>query len=649
MTGPLALTAEQRVAVEAPAGPHVLTAPPGSGKTEVLVRRAIWLLEQSPDEVFRILALTYTTKAADELRERVGQALADAAWRVTAATFHSFCLDMLTHYGEPVGVPSNVAVYDDELRYYAFVDALREAGLLPDDNDRSANTAAIRSCLAAIDRLRVDVVPPDLAPHSECLPGVSLAEAYEAYDRALEAAGALDFSAMLFRGHQLLVDDPWVARHYRRLHRHVLVDEAHDLNRIQYDILRVLFLDGPRNVFLVADDDQEIFTFTGASSEFVRRFHEDFGASELPLSTNFRSAQAIVDAAEQLKGHFDSTGPPTPPMVPATPAPGWVGAWSLPDEDAEAAAAVDWVQGLLAEGLPPAWLHDGEDPTATPERIGVIGRTRYAFDHVMRHLDARELSYALRTEEGGLFDSATGRAVYFSLRVLANPRDGVSRRRLQAQLDGATETIAAARETPAGYTSADHEPLEFLHALGGEGRLPASVADVLTEKTGSVEELVHGLSTAAIATSEAPRHSEDDEAELWQRDREHLQSWWKGYAATTNPDDRTLSGLLRHLARLQRTAPAAPGIRLLTSHRAKGLQFRAVVVLGLNDGTFPFYRAVQHNQVDQERRAFYVAVTRAERGLLLTRPRSRVTSWGNVRSDPPSRFVTELDVAVDDR
>lgn len=646
---PLALTAEQRAAVEAPDGPHLLAAPPGSGKTEILVQRVIWLLQQSPGELFRVLGLTYTTKAADELESRVQAALGEESWRVTATTFHSFCLDMLTHYGEPVGVPPNVAVYDAELRGYAFVDALRDAGLLPVDAGPSADTAAIRSCLTAIDRLRVDLVPPDLAPESSCLDAVSLREAYDAYDRALEAARALDFSSMLFKAYQLLVEDPWVANHYRRLYRHVLVDEAHDLNRIQYEMLRALFLDSPRNLFVVADDDQEIFTFTGASSHYVQRFTDEFAATQLPLSTNFRCARTIIDTAEQLKDSFTSARPPKPPMVPATPASGWVGAWSLEDETSEAAAVADWVQSLLIEGLPAAWLHDGEDPGLVPERVAIVGRTRYAFDRVTAELDARELQYVVQTEEGGLFDSDVGRAAYFGLRVLANPNDRVSRQRLVAHLRQGrapaerVSEVKSAYDTPNGSNAG-----EFIQALAANAQLPTDLAEVLVNHSESVDDLIHGLTTARVEVGDHDRAGDvvAADADLWRRDCERLASWWKGYSALTNPADRSLSGFLRHLARLQRTGPTDPGIRLLTSHRAKGLQFRAVAVLGMNEGTFPFYRAVQEDKVDEERRALYVTITRAERGLLLTRPRSRLTSWGNVRSDPISRFVEESGVTV---
>lgn len=648
-SAPLALTDEQRAAVEAPDGPHVLAAPPGSGKTEVLVRRVIWLLERSPGQVFRVLALTYTTKAADELQTRVQQALGDEAWRVTASTFHAFCLDMLTHYGEAVGVPANVTVYDDELRGYAFLNALRDAGLIPGDAEPAPAPAAIRACLASIDRLRVDLTPPDLAPDSDCMPRISLKDAYEAYDRSLEAARALDFSSMLSKAHQLLVDDPWVAYHYQRLHRHVLVDEAHDLNRIQYEILRTLFLDGSRNVFMVADDDQEIFTFTGASSEHVRRFVEEFDATELSLSTNFRCAALIVNAAEQLKGHFTSQRPPKPPMAPGTPAPGWIGAWELEDESDEATAAAGWVQRLLTDGLPSEWLHQGEDPGVAPERVGIVGRTRYAFDHIAAELDTRELPYVLRTEEGGLFDSDFGRTLYFSLRVLANPHDRVSRQRLAAQLHQSAQDGQTARETAASYSPTDQDQATaFLRTVAGDSALPSALVDTLVERADSVENLVAGLADLELEPA-GDEASHTDSADLWRRDQQRLMDWWKTYAAVTETDHRSLSGFLRHLARLQRTAPTDPGIRLLTSHRAKGMQFRAVVILGLNEGTFPFYRAVQQGKIEEERRAFYVAVTRAERGLLLTRPRARMTSWGNVRRDSVSRFVGELGLEAEHR
>jgi DNA helicase-2/ATP-dependent DNA helicase PcrA len=646
----LALTAEQREAVETPDGPHVLVAPPGSGKTEVVVQRTIRLLEQSPEELFRVLAITYTTKAADELRTRVRDALGDESWRVSAMTLHAFCLDMLTHYGEPVGVGSDVSVYDDELRVYAFLDGLRDAGLAPADAEAPPDERTVKGCLASIDRLRIDLVPPDLAPDSAGLPGVLLSEAYDAYDRALEAANALDFSAMLFKAHQLLAVDPWVARHYQRLYRHVLVDEAHDLNQVQYEILCALFRDGSRNIFLVADDDQEILTFTGASSKYVRRFAEEFAARQLQLSTNFRCAGAIIEAAERLRGHFDSGRPARPQMVAGTPAPGWVRAWTLEDEPAEAAAVADWTQQLLTTGLPGDWLHEGEDPSLEAERVGIIGRTRYAFDHLVAELDTRELPYVLRAGEGGLFDSSVGRAAYFALRVVANPRDRVSRRRLAAHVQAATSTAEIASEARATFAMADDEVGEFFRDLAGQPAFPEALARLLAAAaTAPVEDLVYQLleldvgvpGTQALTDGVDPPAAEPG-VDLWRRDRGRLLGVWKDYAAVTDPSERGLSGFLRHVARMQRTTAADPGIRMLTPHSAKGMQFRVVAVLGANEGTFPFYRALQEGKLDEERRAMYVAVTRAERGLLLTRPHSRVTSWGNVRADPASRFIDEL-------
>lgn len=228
MTHPPSLTEEQRHVVELGDGPHLLTAPPGSGKTEVLVRRAIYLLERSPGELFRVLALTYTVKAAEELRTRVAEAVdPDERWRVTAMTFHSFGLDMLEHYGAPVGVASNVALFDDIVDKVAIlVPLLEQEGL----DLGSVDDNGWQKLFAAIARLKVDACPPESAPSTPVLHGLlSLKEAYEAYEVALVTAGGIDYEGMVTQACRLLLTDPWVGEHYRRMYRHVLIDEGQEM------------------------------------------------------------------------------------------------------------------------------------------------------------------------------------------------------------------------------------------------------------------------------------------------------------------------------------------------------------------------------------------------------------------------------------
>lgn len=646
MTAGPSLTPEQRAAVEASDGPYVVVAPPGSGKTEVLVRRVLWLVARSAGEPFRLLALTYTNKAAEELRTRAGVVLGEETWRVTATTLHAFCVDMLQRYGEPVGVLGDVSVYDtDDLRLDVLDEALAGAGY-----ETPGGQGALRDLLAKIDELRLQLHPPDLVPDEPALGGrITVPEAYRAYEDALTDAQAIDFPGMLFRGWLLLTEDPWVGMHYRRQYRHVLLDEAQDLTYAQVEILRVLCGDELRNIFIVADDDQEIFSFAGASSEHYAGLAEEIGARQLPLTTNFRSAESIVDAAERLREHFHTIRVRRVSMTTSTPAPGWVGATSFPGPDEEGEGIAAWIAGLLRDHLPAKWLHEGEDPRLQAEQICIMARTRWAFDPVLAALDRRGLDYVMRTEEGGLFDSTAGRGTYLWLRVLANPRDRASARQLESLLDeGAPGVRVSEGTTPfhgpdSGGSGADGSALR---SLASRLELPDGLIEVL-ECAVSAEAPTR-LLEPVVATIPADHSTGGGwhvgEADLWAADQTRLANHWERYAALTRVSDRTLAGFLRQLSRLQRTPPDAPGVRLLTPYRAKGLQFRAVVVAGMSEGGFPHYRATSEREVDEERRAVYVAVTRAARAVLLTRPEQRLDRWGRVHRARPSRFLDEMGI-----
>jgi DNA helicase-2/ATP-dependent DNA helicase PcrA len=641
VSGPV-LTPEQQVAVEAPDGAYYVLAPPGSGKTEVLVRRALWLVEQAPEDAFRVLAITYTNKGAEELRERASVRLGEDAWRITATTFHAFCLDMLQRYGELVGVTGEVGVYDsDELRLEVLADALRTAGALPEDVDE----ATLSALLHQIDELRLDLQPPELAPDTLVLDGeITLADAYQLYEQALTDSRMVDFNAMLLRGHRLLVEDPWVGEHYRRQYRHLLVDEAQDLNRAQLEILRALRADDLRSVFIVADHDQELFGFSGASAEYAAEFAEEIGARKLPLTSNFRCARSIVRAAEQLRTHIRTLKVARPPAVSTVAAPGWIGARSYRDVEAEAAGVADWVNELLTVGLPDAWLHEGEDADLAPDDVCVLSRTRFGFDALAAAFAQLEIPYLLRTEEGGLFDSVAGRVVYLALRVYANPHDGASRRRLSGLL-GKERAPAVASVPAVEYDDGRNDGLPALQRSG----LPREFLDAFAEAASGradTDTLVQRL--ASLPPSAGRLLDEEREADLWVADQERLAEQWQSFALLTRVDERSLVAFLRQMSRVQRTTVDAPGVRFLTPYRAKGLQFRAVVLIRMNEGTFPHYRSSSEREIDEERRAVYVAVTRAARGVLLTRPDRRVDRYRRVYRDEPSRFLAELGLDLDE-
>jgi DNA helicase-2/ATP-dependent DNA helicase PcrA len=626
------LTKEQSAVVELPDGPYLLTAPPGSGKTEVLVRRVIHIIENSPSDLFRILALTYTVKAAGELCARVAEEVPeDEQWRVTAQTFHSFCLDLLENYGEPVGVVKPVTVFDDlEDKRTILTPVLDEVSMRPLS---SVSERAWHDLFTDIARNKTDLLPPESTGSEPVLDGcATFREAYEAYELALANAGGIDFEGMLGKAVELLAVDPWVAEHQRRQFRHILIDEGQEMNTAQYELLRALCGAELRNVFVVADADQSINSYAGGGPQFLTRFARDFGATRHELTTNFRSARRIVEAVSALRSRIGTSHAVVQPMSAATLAAGCVRAVSYVDEQAEADSVATWIDELLRSGLDPTWLHPDEDPSVSPEEVCIQGRTRYAFDHIVEALAQRSIPFVVRTAEGRLFDTALGRLTFYGLRLVDNPRDLPSRRRFIAELGRAAD-IGASRED---LTLA-------IRALGECGAVPAAWAELLADAASGNAEVSHVVD--ALGAIELD--SSDLDAMAWALDRKEFGKCWTDYQAATRPPDRSLGGFLKYLTQLQRGVRDEPGIRILTPHRARGLGFRVVVILGMNEGTFPYYLARDQKEIDEERRAVYVAASRAARVLLLTRPRIRFNQYGRQFVEKESRFVAEMGLKME--
>ena len=329
----VALTPQQAEAVEVGDGTHLVTAPPGSGKTEVLVRRVMHLLDGSPRDLFRILALTYTVKAARDLEDRFRTIVPDRdRWRVNATTFHSFGLGILENYGRPVGLKQPVTVISE-----VGDKRLPLMRLLGDQGERFSPIAAVdnkqwRSLFHEIAGRKTNLEPPDQVEGMRMLDGqVSLREAYEAYETALAGAGSVDYEGTIYQTQKLIRIDPWVGSHIRRQYRHILVDERQELTRGQYELLKTVWGDTKPNLFVVADVDQSINS-AGGGPRLLREFVSDFNAGERKLTTNFRSAEAIVDILGSLRHRIGGSHEPAPTRAGRL-ARGWVGARSYADAE----------------------------------------------------------------------------------------------------------------------------------------------------------------------------------------------------------------------------------------------------------------------------------------------------------------------------
>ena len=616
MVVPRRLTEDQQAVVNTPARVCLAIAPAGSGKTEVLIRRVERLLDESPGESFRLLAVTFTLKAAEELKTRVSRTIGEESWRVDADTIHGFALDWLRRSGQAVGVSPSVVVYAegrdrvDLLR--RFLDSVEEGHL----DDRT-----LFDILGRIDDLRTDLLKPEDAP-DESFSGSSfrLRELYEAYLTALDDAGGIDFQGMLAKLLDLFEADPAVLRRMQRTYRQVLVDEGQDLTKAQAELLRRIVGDA-MELFVVADDRQSINGWAGGGMRWAEMLVGP-NCERLELGHNFRCATRILSLARQVARHFS---PPradaeTPPGAPE----GLVLSCETEDSAEEAHRVADWIEKLVTAGLDLAVIVPGEEPRVLPEDIAVIARTRYGLDDVQDELVRRGHRVSVQVDAGSFLGSPEARLFHALLEVRANSNNRPAWRRIEEEL---SNILGDDREI-AGEEYDLHDLREAV-----SGTPSSSLVELVTSGTldaDGLEEI-----TAALTAGEY----------IAEPDLGRLLGWWLEYRASTARQDRGAVGFLRYLLRVQQTRPDQPGIRLMTTHRSKGLEFRAVAVVGLTQGAFPDYRASDEQEIDAERRTFYVSVTRASRALLLTWPRVRRTRYGQRQADP-SQFLREAGIVA---
>ena len=622
------LTPEQEALVAERDGAFLVVAPPGSGKTEIVARRVVRLISDSPNDDFKVLALTFTKNAAAAMRDRIAERLGDYTWRVTVANYHSFCADILEHYGHLIGVPSGATVYESAGdRIQALLQALGDEALITQSDQIPRGD--LSEMLDLIGRAKRDLIPPS-AVQARLIgqQRINLRDAYSAYDAILEKNGALDFDSILYKAYELLTTQDTVARHYRLIYRYILIDEAQDTSRAQYQILKALCGSEHRNVLMVADPSQSIYAFSGASAEYSEQFVTDFGASRRTLGWSFRCAPRIFSAAQLLLPEESRT------LVNSSGHMfGCIEYAASANESEEAAAVVNWAEALLAVGLPQECCPPSEIGAVSPEDIAILARSRFQLQHLLGTLDDRGHEYHFAAGEGGLFDSDEYKVVLYGLKVLANPIDIAIAKSLVASLptlkvdDSGLDAVA-----DKGHGST----LLFEIASRLELNVLQNSFQVMALAAQGKVEL--GDTVTTLLTWESDGDGADvDVLDLRESDRQLFASRWQTYSVMTPPDQYSWKGLVFELT--SKPKPQMPGFRVLTAHASKGLEFRAVAVIGMNEGSFPDFRNDSDDALRSEQRLAYVAVTRAARLLRMSRPHVRATRYGS-RAQVRSRFLT---------
>ncbi|MFW6192346.1 MAG: ATP-dependent helicase, partial [Gemmatimonadota bacterium] len=630
----LDLNPEQRAAVEHGEGPLLVLAGAGSGKTRVLTARIARLVEEEGLSPSRLLAVTFTNKAAGEMRERIGELLGREPAGLWASTFHSMAARLLRLEIAHVPRERNFSIYDQDDSRRTVKRAMEEAGVDPDRWSPRSVGSRISEAKSGL------VTPEELARRSGFdLLARRVAEVYPVYQGLLRRANALDFDDLLVHAVRLLEDEAPVRRRYAERFLHVLVDEYQDTNHAQYRMVRAL-ADGHGNLCVVGDDDQSIYGWRGADVSNILDFERDFpGARVIRLERNYRSTSSILEVANHVIAH--NTARKAKELRTGREEGEPVRVVRLRDERGEARWTVDEIRRLRPE-------HD-------PGDVAVLYRTNAQSRPYEEAL--REAGVPYRVVGGVRFyERREVRDVLAYLRLVVNPADDAAFTRIvnwpRRGIGGVTlERLEEAR--------ADGEPL--LEAAGratGVEAIPTAGARSLEAFADQVAELHEAQRDAgasevlrSVLRSFGVRSALEEEDDGHER-LENVEELGAGVAEFDRddldeapPEASDTELFLQHVALLSdidRVEDLGGAVTLMTLHNAKGLEFPVVFVGGLEQGLFPLSRAEASREAyEEERRLFYVGVTRAMDRLILTHARRRWRA-GSGRPMKPSPFLDEL-------
>jgi DNA helicase-2/ATP-dependent DNA helicase PcrA len=629
------LSCIQREAAEWDAGALLVLAGPGSGKTRVLTCRIARLLDSNAEENFRILGLTFTNKAADEMRARVESFVPGQTARVFLGTFHSFCADVLRQHGTHIGINPDFKIYSQDTDLGSVLaEAIKGIGGTP-----QASSQVYRRQLGVIDWLKSRMVSPEETAQrfSDREKGERVAAAYAAYESVLSDKNALDFNSLLMKVYQLLTKFPNLAKRYRTVYRYLCVDEFQDANLAQYLVIRALTGSEYANLFVVADDDQIIYQWNGASHKRIETLISDFSPNVIQLPTVYRCPAEVVELANNLIRH---------------------NFFRRPDKEALTAACSPSTQevirvlefsdlGAESSGIAQDIL-DRHSPRY--DSIAILARSRKLLDSVECALRVADISAVIAQRKDEF--ASTPFVWLHSLLKLTNDRQ--SEANLQAvcgsfsQLTGTEidpEEIAAEAEAGNGdllqhwtkrarATAKDELASEAVEAVGqflGEGR---AFRDFHKFALTWFDKVLLNHRESGHDPSEEIFARYDEERVVWNDLTREIE--------LTLGEAPALEAFLQELQMRSKESPPKPNtVVLMTIHGAKGKEFEHVYLMGLVEDELPSYQSKKKGdrspEMEEERRNCFVAITRAQETLTL----SYAEQYRGWRKDP-SRFLFEM-------
>ncbi|MBQ5629098.1 MAG: UvrD-helicase domain-containing protein [Ruminococcus sp.] len=630
----------QRQAVFATEGPLLILAGAGSGKTTVLVNRIAYILQSGLCRPWNILAITFTNKAAGELKERICSAVPEGGADIWAATFHSTCARILRRYGDRLGYSSHFTVYATDDQKRLMKEIVKQLNI-------DEKILPVKSVLSEISKAKDKMQTPAemLREADHDYRKQSIAKAYEIYQKRLQTADAMDFDDLLCKAVELFRQNPEILGYYQNQFKYIMVDEYQDTNRVQYEFVRML-AEKHGNICVVGDDDQSIYKFRGATIENILSFENTFkGAQIIRLEQNYRSTKTILSAANEVISN-----------------------------NTVRKGKTLWTENAEGEKIELHTCEDERDEAAFVARTimdGVADGRRYADYAILYRTNAQSNAIEQALSRSGVphriigghrfYDREEIRDMIAYLQVINNPHDDVRLRRIinvpKRGIGGRTLEIAAEIGTGLGesiYTIIkDAGSYPQLSRSAAKLKSFVALIDGLIEAEESGDYSLAELYNLILEHTnyEAYLRHEKENADVRIENIEELSSNIIKFEEDYG-EEADLSGFLEEISLMtdiDNYDAEADTCVMMTLHSAKGLEFPVVFITGMEDGLFPSIASMMNpEEIGEERRLAYVGITRAKEKLYLTKTRTRML-FGSTTYNKESCFVSEIPDALLER
>ncbi len=626
------LNQAQQAAVAAGDGPLLVIAGAGSGKTRVLTYRIAYLLAERRVPPYRILAVTFTNKAAKEMKERVSRLVGFVGEQIWVSTFHSLCVQILRREAQAIGFNRNFLIFDTSDQLTVIKDCLKELNLDPKNFEP-------RFLLNAISAAKNELVGPnEYDRRASDYRENTIARVYARYQAKLKDNNAFDFDDLIMYTVLLFQHNPQILGKYQERFQHVLVDEYQDTNHAQYVLVKMLG-ERSQNVFVVGDADQSIYKFRGADIRNILEFERDYpSARSIKLEQNYRSSQRILDAANAVIAN--NPGRKDKRLWTENGEGEMITHVQLPDERSEAKCIVEQIQEMAQRDRRPyrdfTILYRTHAQSRSLEEEFMRQGVPYMIVSGLRFYERKEVKDLLAY-----------------LRLIHNPSDNYSFQRIiNVPKRGIGDTtVGRIDEYGAATGMSNFAVLDHLDEIDTISARFAGKLREFRDLINSLREKAQELSITALTELvlqdtgylQELQNEKTRDAETRIENLKEFLSVTKQFEAENDPAD--LAGLLEHVALISDVdnfKEDSDAVRMLTFHGAKGLEFPIVFMVGMEEGVFPHSRSQwDPDELEEERRLCYVGITRAMEQLFLTSARQR-TLYGNTTVNFPSRFIEEI-------